>query len=133
MRYCCTCIAQTQNRLIRLTSSASCSPVPESHHFQTHKAPSYGHLLLDLCIQCSTICGAIDDRSISLKAIDECVFTKFCDKNAVFTNLRNKNAVFIHFCDKNAVFTHFCVKNQTIQRKFVIDRTDFLSVENLFY
>ena len=61
--------------------------------------------------QCSTICGAIEDRSISLKAIDERVFTNFRDKNAVFTNFRDKNAVFTHFRDKNAVFTHFCVKN----------------------
>ena len=64
----------------------------------------------NVCMQCSTICGAIEDRSISLKAIDERVFTNFRDKNAVFTNLCNKNAVFTHFHDKNAVFTHFCVK-----------------------
>ena len=58
-------------------------------------------------LQCSTICGAIDDRSISLKAIDERVFTKFCDKHAVFTHFRDKNAVFTHFCAKNHVIVQF--------------------------
>ena len=71
----------------------------------------YYILSIMIRLQCSTICGAIEDRSISLKAIDERVFTNFCDKNAVFTNFCDKNAVFTHFRDKNAVFTHFCVKN----------------------
>ena len=61
--------------------------------------------------QCSTMCGAIEDRSISLKAIDERVLINFRYKNAVFTNFCDKNAVFTHFRDKNAVFTNFCDKN----------------------
>ena len=48
----------------------------------------------DFCgcgVQTSLICGVIDDRSRSFKAIDERVFTNFRDKNAVFTNFRAKN------------------------------------------
>ena len=33
--------------------------------------------------QSSTIFRAIDDRSISLKAIDERIFKHFCNKNAI--------------------------------------------------
>lgn len=40
--YVCTCIAQTQSRLIRLTSNASCSPASVSNHF-------HGLLLFDGC------------------------------------------------------------------------------------
>ena len=62
--------------------------------------------------QSSTTCGAIDDRRISLKAIDERVFTKFRDKK--------------------------CCTYKFVQQKcriypFSIDRPDFLSIENLVF
>ena len=47
--------------------------------------------------QTSLICGVIDDRSRSFKAIDERVFTNFRDKNAVFANFRANNTVFTNF------------------------------------
>ena len=75
---------------------------------------------MDCVRQSSTTCGAIDDRRISLKAIDEHVFTKFCDKNAVFT----------HFCDKNAVFTNFCDK--TPKKRVNRDKTDFATKLRMF-
>ena len=59
--------------------------------------------------QCGLICGAIEESTRSLKAIDERVLINFRDKNAVFTNFCDKNAVFTMFCDKNAKFT--CDKN----------------------
>ena len=61
--------------------------------------------------QCGLICGAIEESTRSLKAIDERVLINFRDKNAVFTHFRDKNAVFTNCCDKNAVFTNFCDKN----------------------
>ena len=61
--------------------------------------------------QCGLICGAIEESTRSLKAIDERVLINFRDTNAIFTNFRDKNAVFTHFRDKNAVFTNFCDKN----------------------
>ena len=55
------------------------------------------------CRQCGIICGAIEESSRSLEAIDERVFKNFRDKNAVFTSFRDKHDVFeIH--DKNTVF-----------------------------
>ena len=59
--------------------------------------------------QSSRTWRAIDDRRLSLKAIDEPYLQNFAPKYAVFTNLRNKNAVFTHFRDKYAVVTHILV------------------------
>ena len=64
--------------------------------------------------QTSLICGVIDDRSRSFKAIDERVFTNFRDKNAVFTNFQAKNTVFTNFRAKNAVLTNLGAKNLII-------------------
>jgi len=61
--------------------------------------------------QCSTFCGAIEDRSISLKAIDVRVFPFFATKMPFFPFFGHKNAVFSLFRNKNAVITHFGVQN----------------------
>ena len=78
--------------------------------------------------QCGLICGAIEESSRSLKAIDECVFTNFRDKNAVFTNFHGKNAVLTNFRDKNAVFTNFRDKNAVFtsfrDKNYIFDLLD---------
>ena len=68
--------------------------------------------------QSSRTWRAIDDRRLSLKAIDERVFTKFRDKKCriykfahLFYRFCDKNAVFTKICDKNAVSTNFRDKN----------------------
>ena len=71
--------------------------------------------------QCGLICGAIEESTRSLEAIDERVLINFCDKNAVFTIFCDKNAVFTNFCDKNAVSTNFCDKNA----EFICDENHF--------
>ena len=61
--------------------------------------------------QTSLICGVIDDRSRSFKAINKRVFTNFRHKNAVSTNFQAKNTVFTNFRVKIAVFTNLRDKN----------------------
>ena len=46
-------------------------------------------------MQCGITCWAIDEPSISSKAIDERVIINFCDKNVIIAL----------FCDKNEAFT----------------------------
>ena len=76
---------------------------PSSLQVVSKQSPSGHHVVTKW--QCGLICGAIKESTRSLKAIDECVFTNFCDRNDVFTI----------FCDKNAVFTHLWDKMPYLQ------------------
>ena len=78
--------------------------------------------------QCGLICGAIEESSRSLKAIDECVFTNFRDKHAVFTNFRDKNAAFTNFQPVLLIVSLFYR-----QPACPIDSQPVLSIANLFY
>ena len=70
--------------------------------------------------QGGTICGAIEESSISFKSINKRVFINFHNKYAVFTNFGDKNAVFTCFCDKNDVFeVHVHDKNTVFGFNFV--------------
>ena len=93
--------------------------------------------------QCGLICGAIEESSRPLKAIDKRVFIN-CDKNAVFTHFRDKDVVFTHLHNTNAIFTSFCKKNDVFEIHdkntvfgfvFVQDQINqsVLSIANLFY
>ena len=62
--------------------------------------------------QSSTTCGAIDDRRISLKAIDERVFTKFCDKKCrIYKFAQQKCRIYPFSRQKCRIHTFLCQKS----------------------
>ena len=102
-------------------------------------------------LQSSTTCGAIDDRRISLKAIDERVFAKFRDKKCRIYKFAQQKCRIYPFSRQKCRIHTFFVKNlwfhryvticltiastYTFRSCFVwsIDRTDFLSIDQIFY
>ena len=95
----------------------SIKPLSVKHHLPTTSLAYCCHILLGHQLkldanQCGLICGAIEESSRSLKAIDKnIVFTHFHDKNAIFTSFCKKNDVFeIH--DKNTVFGFVFVQDK---------------------
>ena len=61
--------------------------------------------------QSSTTCGAIDDRRISLKAIDERVFTKFRDKKCrIYKFVQQKCRIYPFSRQKCRIRTFFVSK-----------------------